>query len=160
MAFNIFIIALQRFQALRFAISFSVIFMSQSAFIPILYMLFSNRQALISSYKLFHHRLLTNCVWHRHLITTNDDPEIMHQCPINICVKIVSVLEDKSEDSLRHVNCIFIHISHNSQYYICFSGYGKLYFRSFRFPATMRFDRRRLTLRCAASLSFTRSSYL
>ena len=77
---------------------------------------------------LFHHRLLTNRVWNSHLIITNDDPEIMRQCPEDICVKLVSVLEDKSEDSLRHVNCIFVHISHNSLYYKCFSGYGKLYF--------------------------------
>jgi len=90
-------------------------------------MLFSNRQALISSYQLFHHILLPNRIWHCHIITTNDDPEIMRQRPINVRVKLVSILEDKSEDSLRHVNCIFIHISHNSQYYICFSGYGKLF---------------------------------
>ena len=125
-------------------------------------MLFSKRQALICSYELFHHALLTNRVRHCHLITTNDDPEIMRQCPINIGVKLVSILEDKSEDSLRHVDCIFVHISHNSQYYICFSRYGKLYFCASFFS---RFEIRRLyrlalTRRAAASRSFTRSSYL
>jgi len=122
-------------------------------------MLFRIRQALISSYDLLHHSLFASCVWHRQLVTTNDDPEIVRQRPINVRVKLVSILEDESEDSLRHFN-FMIHISHNKQYYKCFSGNGKLYFRFLRFFDTMRLARRRLTLRAATSFSSVRSSYV
>jgi len=51
----------------------------------------------------------------------------MRQRPVNVRVKLVSILEDKSEDSLRHVYCIFIHISHNSQYYSNFLAIRQAY---------------------------------
>ena len=141
-------------------------------------MLFSNRQALISSYcrvgpishQLFHQLHLIGRVWHRQLVTTNDDPEIVRQRPINVRVKLVSILEDESEDPLRHFHSM-VHISHNSLYYKCFSGNGKPYFRFLRFFATMRCARRLRALRSsassrspltrrAASFAITRSVYV
>ena len=57
--------------------------------------------------------LFISRVWHRHVIITNVHPEIMHQCPVDIGINLVSVLENESEDPFRYL-VLSSYLTHNN----------------------------------------------